>query len=260
MSTASRGFEVIVLGAGDTFSAVHRTSAVLLACDGFHLAIDCPDTYRGALRDAAQRSGRPLDLAAIDHVLITHVHGDHMNGLEGLAFFKHFVEHKRLRLVTSDDVRTVIWEQRLRASMERLWDETSFRALAFDDYFDHVPLAWDGAIEVGPFRVHARRTKHHVPTSALLVEANGATFGYSADTAFDPELIAWLSRADVVLHETNFGPAHTPYESLAALPAETRARIRLIHYPDSFDVEASAIPVVREGDVIAVEGRPFSTR
>lgn len=246
------GFDAIVLGAGDTFSAVHRTSALLLVCDGFALAIDCPDTYRGALRDASTRSGRGLDLASIDTVLITHVHGDHMNGLEGVAFFKHFAERKRLTLVTSDDVRSVLWDQRLRASMETLWDGNTFRTLSFDDYFDHRPLVWDGAIEVGPFRIHARRTRHHVPTSALIIEANGASLGYSADTAFDPELIAWLSRADVVIHETNFGPAHTPYESLAALPAATRAQMRLIHYPDSFDVDASVIPVVREGDVIEV--------
>src|SRR5690606_81378 len=115
-------FEVVVLGVGDTFSEHHHTCALLLEYDGFRLAVDCPDRYREALRAASLRSGRPLSLSDIDHVLITHVHGDHMNGLEGVAFFKHFAERRRLTLVASAEVRAVIWERRLAASMAELWD------------------------------------------------------------------------------------------------------------------------------------------
>ncbi len=243
-------FEVIVIGVGDTFSEVHHSSALLLICDGFHLAIDCPDMYRSALRAAAERSGRALSLSTIEHVLITHVHGDHMNGLEGVAFYKHFVDAARTKLVTSPQVRSVIWDERLKASMSALWDGQQFRQMSFDDYFEHVPLRWTGEIVVGPFRIRARRTIHHVPTSALLIEAGGRTLGYSSDTAFDPELIEFLAPADLIIHETNLGPAHTPYAKLAALPAELRARMRLIHYADGFDTAASTITALREGEIL----------
>ena len=73
--------EVVVLGVGDTFSEHHHSTALLLECAGFRLAIDCPDQYRSVLKAAAEKSGRALSLSDIDHVLITHVHGDHMNGL-----------------------------------------------------------------------------------------------------------------------------------------------------------------------------------
>lgn len=243
-------FEVIVLGVGDTFSERHRSTALLLVCDGFHLAIDCPDMYRSVLRSAADRAGRTLSISDIDHVLITHVHGDHMNGLEGIAFYKHFAEGKRLRLVSSPEVRAVIWEERLKASMGVLWDGERFRSMTFDDYFEYVPLSWTVESVVGPFRIRARRTRHHLPTSALLIEAAGRTLGYSSDTAFDPELIAFFEPADLIVHETNLGPAHTPYAALAALPAELRRRMRLIHYPDGFDVASSAITALREGEVL----------
>jgi len=243
-------FEVIVLGVGDTFSEKHHSTALLLVCDGFSLAIDCPDMYRSVLRSATQASGRTLSLSDIDHVLITHVHGDHMNGLEGVTFYKHFVESKRVNLVTSPEVRTAIWDERLKASMGALWDGHQFRQLGFDDYFEHIPLSWTDDIVVGPFRIRARRTVHHVPTSALLIEAGGRTLGYSSDTAFDPELIAFLEPADLIIHETNLGPAHTPYSALAALPSELRARMRLIHYPDGFDTAASTIAALREGEVL----------
>jgi ribonuclease BN (tRNA processing enzyme) len=243
-------FEVLVVGVGDTFSDRHHTTALVLMCDDFYLAIDCPDVYRQVLRSFTERSGRAVTLSDIDHVLITHVHGDHMNGLEGVAFFKHFVDAKKVKLVTSPEVRAVIWDERLKASMSALWDGQAFRQLGFDDYFEHVPLSWTGDTVVGPFRIRARPTLHHVPTSALLVEAGGRTLGYSSDTAFDPELIAFLEPADLIIHETNLGPAHTPYAALAALPAALRARMRLVHYPDGLDTEASAIVALREGDVL----------
>ncbi len=61
-------FEVIALVVGDTFSEKHHSTALLLVCDGFSLAIDCPDMYRSVLRSATESSGRPLSLSDIDHV------------------------------------------------------------------------------------------------------------------------------------------------------------------------------------------------
>lgn len=243
-------FEVLVLGVGDTFTEEHHTTALLLSCAGFQLALDCPDRYRSVLRSACLRAGRSVALSDIDHVLVTHVHGDHMNGLEGVAFYKHFVEGKRLRLLTSPEVRASLWDERLKASMGTLWNGKELLERSFESYFEYVPLPWTSEVTVGPFRIRTRRTIHHVPTSALLVEAEGRKLGYSSDTAFDPGLLAFLEPADLIVHETNLGPAHTPYAALAALPAELRARMRLVHYPDGFDASASAIPALREGDVL----------
>jgi ribonuclease BN (tRNA processing enzyme) len=245
-------FEVIALGVGDTFSEKHHSTALLLACDGFHLAIDCPDMYRSVLRDAGEKSGRTLDLAKIDHVLITHVHGDHMNGLEGVAFYRHFALGKKTRLLTLPEVRETIWDKRLEASMGTLWDGARFRNMSFDSYFEHIALREDADLAIGPFRIRARKTIHHVPTSALFIEAEGRTLGYSSDTAFDPELIRFLEPADLIIHETNLGPAHTRYSALAALPAELRSKMRLIHYSDGFETVASEIAIVREGEILEV--------
>jgi hypothetical protein len=75
------------------------------------------------------------------------------------------------------------------------------------------------------------------------------SIGYSADTAFDPTLIAWLAATDLFFHETNFG-IHTPLASLVALPPELRARMRLIHYPDQLDPGTAPICCAREGDCV----------
>lgn len=248
---------LFALGVGDTFTEKHNTHALLVEAEGFRLAIDCPDSYRRVLRQARDRIAAPevarhLDLAEIDHVLVTHVHGDHMNGLEGVAYFKHFVQHRRLHLYTLAAVRDALWERRLVASMGTLWNGATFRELAFEDYFAWTELPLDRAAQIGPFTVRARRTKHHVPTSALLLEHGGKRLGISSDTAFDPELIAFLAQADLVVHETNHGPAHTAYADLLTLGDDVRRKLRLIHYPDEHDVERSAIACLREGDVVEI--------
>lgn len=241
----SKELKVTALGVGDTFSDHLTTASLLIEADGFALGIDCPDSYRRVLKSAGAS-----EVQAIDDMLITHVHGDHMNGLEGLGFWKHFVEKKRLRLYTSPEAREVMWEERLKAPMEKLYDGEKFREMKLEDYFDFQPLPFGEAVQVGPFEITTRQTIHHVPTSALLIRWAGRTLGYSADTAFDPHLLAFLEPAEVIIHETNYGPAHTPYEKLAALPEELRKKMRLIHYADHFDVAASNIKPLVQGEVV----------
>lgn len=243
-------FEVIILGTGDAFSEERTPTALLLVCDRFFLAVDCPDSYRKVLRETASKAGRALPLESIDHLLLTHVHGDHMNGVEGVAFYKRLVEGKPLNLVASAEVRSVIWEQRLRASMGTLWDGAVLQEKSFDDYFVFQPLSGSEPTVVGPFRIRARRTRHHVPTSALLIEAGGRVLGYSSDAAFDPELIDFLAPAHLILHETNLGPAHSPLSDLATLPTQIRRRMRLVHYPDGLENFECPAPLARQADVL----------
>lgn len=245
--------EIIALGVGDTFTCRHHTTSLLLRSEGVALAIDCPDTYLRVLADASRASGLILDPSDIQHMLITHIHGDHMNGLEGFAFYKHFVEGARISLLTAPELSATLWQGRLEASMGQLWTGERMRTLGRADYFEDLALSWEEITEVGPYRIRCRRTRHHVPTSALLIEAGGRTLGYSADTAFDPELIAWLDQADLIIHETNYGPAHTPYERLAELPAHLREKMRLIHYSDFFDVEGATIQALQEGTRIVLD-------
>ena len=245
-------FSAVVLGVGDTFSEIYHPTSLLLMQGSFRLAIDCPDMYRRVLADARRVSGLPLDLADIDDVLLTHVHGDHMNGLEGVAFFKRFAQGRRLRLHGSPEVHDTVWPRRLSGSMSVLYDGTAPRSLGYEDYFEPLVLPWGEPTRVGPFEVRTRRTKHHVPTSALLVRGDSGVIGYSADAAFDLDLVAFLDQADVIVHETNLGPSHTDLGDLLGLPERIRAKMHLVHYPDAYDPADAAIPFARQGQILAI--------
>jgi hypothetical protein len=138
---------------------------------------------------------------------------------------------------------------------ERLMIEAPgpLKQLALGDYTERVDLQ-PSATRIGPLLVERRFTRHHIPTTAVRIWLEGGRrplLGYSADTAFDPDLIAWLAEAELIVHETNYG-VHTPLASLLTLPPELRARMRLIHYPDQLEVETAPITCLREGQILTL--------
>ena len=196
----------------------------------------------------SQSSGVVLDADRVAGLVLTHLHADHSSGVEGLGYFSFFVLKQKLKLLAHPDVTRRLWEGHLAAGMEDLIRTPGGapERQGLDDYFEPLPLSTESAVRFGPFSIESRLTYHHVPTTALRIRAAGRCLGYSADTAYDEGLIAWLGEADLVVHETNYG-VHTPYAKLAALPASTREKMRLIHYPDTFDLAASTIEPLAQG-------------
>jgi ribonuclease BN (tRNA processing enzyme) len=238
----------VTLGVGDAFSALNYSSCLAVEAEGQVLLIDCPHPIRKMMREASQSSGVALDVDRVAGVALTHLHADHSSGLEGLAYFSFFVLKRKLPLLAHPDVTRRLWDGHLAAGMECLIEKHGAQPSPkhFEDYFAPTPLSLEAPVRFGPFTLECRRTYHHLPTTAFRIRAGGRCLGYSADTAFDEGLIAWLAEADLVVHETNYG-VHTPYAKLAALPAELRERMRLIHYPDDFDLRASNIEPLVQG-------------
>lgn len=242
-------FSFVPLGVGDAFSARWYSSCLALEHEGRWMLVDCPHPIRKMMREGLDG----VDLDRVEGVALTHLHADHASGLEGYAYFSFFVLRRRARLLAHPAVGARLWEGSLAAGMEHLGEPGTDAARAYgaDDYFDLVSIDERTPAALSPFRLECRRTRHHIPTTAFRISAGGVTLGYSADTAFDPSLIEWLAEADLVVHETNYG-IHTPYQALAALPPELRAKMRLIHYPDDFDRDASTIEPLDQGRVYRI--------
>jgi ribonuclease BN (tRNA processing enzyme) len=247
-------FRFLVLGVGGAFSAKYYSSCFAVHAEGVWLLIDCPHPIRKILAEASATARVSLDLHDLHSVVLTHLHADHSSGVEGVGYFLHFALNRRAPLVMHPEVQERLWEGHLAAGME-LFMSTDLTAprerRTLSDYFQITTMTEERPAEVGPFKIECRKTLHSVPTTALRITAAGRTLGYSCDTAYDPKLIDWLASADRIIHETNLG-IHTPYEKLAALPAELRRKMWLIHYPDDFEVDSSVIEPLRQGHMYDV--------
>ena len=242
------GFFVTPLGVGDAFSQRFYSSCLLVEGNDFKVLIDCPHPMRKMMFESAV----DVDIGDIDAIILTHLHADHCSGLEGFAFFSYFALKRRVRLVAHPVVVERLWDNSLAAGMDLLVNEQGQGvARRLDDYFDVLPLDFNQPTAVGPFQIHARATRHHIPTTAVRLCLGDLELAYSADTSFDPGLIKWLSSADLVIHETNYG-IHTPYEALSALPESMRQRIRLIHFPGDFAADKATIAPLEQGRCLTI--------
>lgn len=245
-------FRFVPLGVGDAFSALWYSSCLFLEAAGVRLLIDCPHPIRKILREAGGQANLSLDLDQVSGVALTHLHADHASGLEGYAYYNHFYRQRRAVVLTHPEIANDLWDGHSRAGMGlQILPGGKRLHMSRDDYFDIRLLSTDAVTTFGPFEIQCRPTRHSVFTVALRIRACGRTLGYSADTSFDEGLIDWLAEADTVIHETNYG-IHTPYAKLAALPVELRRKMHLIHYPDDFDLQASAITPLSVGRIYAV--------
>jgi ribonuclease BN (tRNA processing enzyme) len=250
---------LIPLGVGEAFTARYYTSCLVLGVDDTWLMIDCPHPVRKMLHEASIEAAlpRPLDLDRIHAVAVSHLHADHCCGLEDLGYFSFFALDRRAKLLMHPDASARLWDGLLAAGMELVQtkpDEPPVRK-QLGDYFQLIDLSPSQPVTCGPFSIECRRTIHSVPTFAFRITAGGRVLGYSADTAYDPTLIDWLASADLIVHETTTmvdTEVHTPYEKLAALPESLRAKMRLTHYPDDFDMNSSVIEPLRQGRIYVV--------
>ena len=241
--------DFVVIGTGDAFSTCRAgSSAVVLAPHG-QVLIDAPDGLFRALGEASHLSGVRIAPDTIDDILLTHLHADHANGLEMLGF-RRWVDRRAgkgclPRLHTPASVAARLWE-RLAPSM----DQGGKATLA--DYFDVRLLPQGGACEVAGLSVRHRMTQHSIPCCGFLLQAGGRTLGWSGDTVFDPEHVAWLRGADLIVHETSESAIHTPIAALNALPAELRRKVRLIHMADGFDPACTDMRPLEAGERVTV--------
>ena len=243
---------LIVTGTGDAFSACHYGSSGLVEGSDGLIAIDCPGSVLRMYRDAATESGVEIDLERVNDIVLTHLHGDHSNGLETFGFARRYLsDHpRRPRLHALPEVLDRVWEKLAPAMDGATKDEGQTSSL--DDYFDPCPMEPGKAVSIGDVSVECRRTRHSVPTAGLLLKQGGACLGWSGDTEFEQAHLDWLAAADVIVHECGLHFKHTTWEDLDALGESLKSKIRLIHLPDGMDVPAGPMRPLLEGEVLIV--------
>lgn len=239
---------IVIIGSGDAFSARHYGSSAVALAPAGHVLIDCPDPIHRAIREASEASGIPIDASSIHDVIITHLHGDHVNGLEAFGFTHWLLRRKdpsrpRPRVHATSAVLDRLWS-RLAPAMDQQG------TVGLHEYFETRTLVPGTLAQIAGLHVECRVTTHMIPTIGLRLRSGDSSIGWSGDTGFEQAHIDWLSECSAVVHETSSPPFHTPVSDLLALPEDVRRKIRLIHAPDDFDAASCPLPLLKEGDII----------
>ncbi|THF73876.1 MBL fold metallo-hydrolase [Cohnella fermenti] len=218
--------DIQMIGTGSAFAKSYYNNNALLYSGDRTLLIDCGLTAPMALHKLGVSFDR------IDGILISHVHADHIGGLEELAFQYLYKYRTKVPLFLAEELAEPLWEHSLRGGLE----QDGFRRLS--DYFDVRLLTAGVPTDTLPgLRVELLRTSH-VPDKLSYSMLFNDTFFYSADMVFSPALLEHLVRErgvetifhDCQLHEP--GLVHATLPELLTLPDDIQSRVRLMHYGD----------------------------
>ncbi|XID95277.1 MBL fold metallo-hydrolase [Paenibacillaceae bacterium WGS1546] len=218
--------KIRMIGTGSAFAKTFYNNNALITAGGRKLLLDCGITAPRALHELGCAFGD------LDAALITHIHADHIGGLEEFAFQMKFVYGRKPALFLADELVEPLWEHSLKGGLQQE------EAVALEDYFDVRPLKPGLRHEVAPgLRVELIPTRH-IPNKPSFSMLFNDVFYYSGDTVFDADLLEHLVRrrgVRLLFHDCQLHPpgaVHACLPQLLTLPADLQRRIRLMHYGD----------------------------
>jgi ribonuclease BN (tRNA processing enzyme) len=177
-----------VLGCAGSFPGPESAcSAYLVEAAGFRLLIDFGSGSLSALQ-------RYAGLHAIDAILLTHLHGDHM--LDACLYVV-------VRRYTPGGPLTGLPVYAPAGASERIAAAYSADEGPIDDVYTFYGLQ-PGTFPLGPFTVTVDQVNHPVETYGVRLEHDGRVLCYSSDTAPCEALLRLAQGADVFLCEASY--------------------------------------------------------
>lgn len=223
------------LGTGGFFTLNNFHSNIVLESCGKKLLIDCGTDIRFSLKAAGE------DLDSIDSVYISHMHGDHIGGLEWLAYAKYFREVKsKPTLYAHPTVMPLIWPH-ISSSMTLQQSKTTL-----DTFFHVTPT---NAFSIGDVDVQTVQTIHYhdghdlMPSYGLFMtdRRTHSTVFLTTDTQFClSHFRPYFDKANFIFHDCETydwkgekkSGVHAHYSELKTLPLAYRSKVWLYHYQD----------------------------
>jgi ribonuclease BN (tRNA processing enzyme) len=176
-----------VLGCAGSFPGPDSAcSAYLVEADGFRLLLDFGSGSLSALQ-------RYAGLNAVDAILLTHLHCDHMLGA---------CDYVVVRRYAPDGPYPPLPVYAPAGAAERIANAYGDPG-PLDDVYTFYGLQ-PGTFPVGPFAVTVDRVNHPVETYGVRLESRGRVLTYSSDSAPCESLIRLAEHADVFLCEASY--------------------------------------------------------
>ncbi len=227
--------QFLFLGSGSAFtvgSDNFQSNMLFISETGKKLLIDCGTDIRFSLYEAE------LSYRDITDIYISHLHSDHVGGLEYIGFSTKFDPRcEKPTLYLSQDIAVELWHKSLAGGMEAIEGELA----TLDTFFRVHPLKPKGCFSWENIRFNLVKL-NHVDTGFLLMPAYGLFFEINNQKIFlsndtklcFEELIQYYQQADLIFHDCEISQfpttVHAHYHELAQLPDEVKQKMWLYGY------------------------------
>lgn len=214
----------------------------------------------------------------IDAFYVSHLHADHIGGLEWVAFCTYFKPDRiRPKLICVNKIMRPLWRKSLRGGLESIQG----KQCTLTDYFECNPIQinekffWQNLQFIPVQTVHIMNGMEIVPSYGLLIQEFkvdektgwkipiGQKVFITTDTQFCPNQIqSFYEMSDVIIHDCETSPfksgVHAHSTELVKLAESTKKKMRLVHYqplPDELPSWYSEFhSILHKGDTITLGG------
>ena len=241
--------KITFLGSGSAFCMDNWQSNMLIEAEaltglkhpGGKMLFDCGGDIRWSLKE------KGLSAMDIDAVYVSHLHADHIGGLEYLAFVSYFAKTVRGEpkpaIIGNSQLINELWNSSLRGGLNSI----QMMDCDLSTYFDVHKVPNSGTFQFGQIDFKTIQTIHVVADTSF-VKSYGlmATVPQTgdnkdlkvlitSDTQFAPsQLNDFIKMADVVFHDCETrkfaSGVHAHYSDLVRLPDEAKSKMWLYHY------------------------------
>ena len=228
--------ELIFAGTGSAFTMDNWQSNIVVKNKDKNMLIDCGSDIRFSLRDIG------MSVFDMDAVYISHLHADHIGGMETLAFCTFFVPTaKKPTLYCEGSLVKELWDTSLKGGLKGI----EGKLVDLEDYFNVVPLLKNEGFYWGGINFELVQSLH-ISSKYMILDSFGVIFNtpkekriyITTDSQFAPinNILKCYEEADVIFQdcETMYkSGVHAHYDDLNTLKPEIKKKMYLYHYQDN---------------------------
>ena len=202
------------------------------------LLIDCGGDARRSLA-LLKKSYRD-----ITHVYISHLHSDHIGGLEWLAL-SHKFDNETIKptLYCEESIMHDLWNHSLKGGLSTLSTETSLESyFTPTTVYEKQSFEWNG-LKLTPIQsIHTFNNNKPMPCFGLFIQSSASRIFYTSDSRYTPDIhFSWFKQCDLIFHdcetsETKSG-VHANYQELIQYPDPIKNKMHLYHYASTAGID-----------------------